>query len=107
MTLGKSREPPRLGFRVAEAVSFRDVLRYSALRGNRSPFDEHLEFMHDKFWASQVLGQGFKISRSAAIYLHVRPREIPENWRRENRAYRDLYRARRYRPLSGAQRLSA
>jgi len=67
------------------------------------PFDEHLEFMHDKFWASQVLGQGFKISRSAAIYLHVRPREYLENWRREIRAYRDLYRARGYRPLSGAQ----
>ena len=32
MTLGKSREPPRL-VRVAEAVSFRDVLRYSASVG--------------------------------------------------------------------------
>lgn len=67
------------------------------------PFDEHLEYMHDKFWASQVLGQGFKISRCAAIYLHVRPRGYLEHWRRENRAYRDLYRARGYRPLSGSQ----
>jgi glycosyltransferase involved in cell wall biosynthesis len=64
------------------------------------PFDEHLEFMHDKFWASQVLCKGFKISRSEAIYLHVRPRGYLENWRRENRAYRDLYRARGYLPLN-------
>jgi glycosyltransferase involved in cell wall biosynthesis len=64
------------------------------------PFDEHLEFMHDKFWASQVLCKGFKISRSEAIYLHVRPRGYLENWHRENRAYRDLYRAKGYLPLS-------
>jgi glycosyltransferase involved in cell wall biosynthesis len=68
------------------------------------PYDEQrLEFMHDKFWASQVLAQGFKISQSTAIYLHVRQRRYLENWRRENRAYRDLYRARGYVPLRWSQ----
>ena len=68
------------------------------------PYDErHLEFMHDKFWASQVLGHGFKISRSAATYVHVRHMRYLENWRRENRAYRDLYRARGYVPLRWSQ----
>jgi glycosyltransferase involved in cell wall biosynthesis len=67
------------------------------------PFDEQLEFMHDKFWASQVLCKGFKIRRSEAIYLHVRPRGYLENWRRENRAYRDLYRSRGYLPLHWSQ----
>ena len=65
------------------------------------PYDEHLEYMHDKFWASQVLSKGFKIRcRSEAIFLHVRQMGKLEAWRRENRAYRDLYRARGYLPLS-------
>lgn len=64
------------------------------------PYDEYFEYMTDKLWASQVLSKGFKISRSAAIYLHVRKMRYIESWRRENRAYRDLYRTRRYIPLS-------
>ena len=68
------------------------------------PYEEqHLEFLIDKFWASQVLEHGFTIRRSAAIYLHVRPRGYLENWRRENRAYRDLYRAKGYVPLRWSQ----
>jgi glycosyltransferase involved in cell wall biosynthesis len=68
------------------------------------PYEEqHLEFLIDKLWVSQVLEHGFKISRSAAIYIHVRPRGYLENWRRENRAYRDLYRARGYVPLRWSQ----
>jgi rhamnosyltransferase len=65
------------------------------------PYDEHLEFMTDKLWASQVLSKGFKIRcRSEAIFLHVRKMRRLEAWRRENRAYRDLYRARGYIPLN-------
>ena len=65
------------------------------------PYDEHLEYMCDKLWASQVLSKGFKIRcRSDAVFIHVRKMGYIEKWRRENRAYRDLYRARQYIPLS-------
>lgn len=65
------------------------------------PYDEHLEFLNDKLWASQVLSKGFKIRcRSDAVFIHVRKMGYIEIWRRENRAYRDLYRTRRYIPLS-------
>jgi hypothetical protein len=65
------------------------------------PFDEHLEALTDKLWASQVLSKGFKIRcRSDAVFIHVRKMGYIEKWRRENRAYRDLYRARQYIPLS-------
>jgi rhamnosyltransferase len=65
------------------------------------PYDENLESLHDKLWASQVLSKGFKIrSRSEAIFLHVRTRRYLEAWRGENRGYRDLYRAKGYIPLS-------
>jgi rhamnosyltransferase len=65
------------------------------------PYDEHLEFMTDKLWVSQVLSKGFKIRcRSDAVFIHVRKMGYIETWRRENRAYRDLYRSRRYIPLS-------
>ncbi len=64
------------------------------------PYDEHLEFMTDKLWASQVLSKGFKIRcRSDAVYIHVRNMGYIEAWHRENRAYRDLYRAKGYLPL--------
>jgi rhamnosyltransferase len=65
------------------------------------PYDENLESLHDKLWASQVLSKGFKIrSRSEAIFLHVRTRRYFEAWRGDNRAFRDLYRAKGYSPLS-------
>src|SRR5215216_493037 len=64
------------------------------------PYDEYFEFMTDKLWASQVLSKGFKIRcRSDAVFIHVRKMGYIETWRRENRAYRDLYRTRRYIPL--------
>jgi rhamnosyltransferase len=65
------------------------------------PYDENLESLHDKLWASQVLSKGFKIrSRSEAIFLHVRTKQYLEAWRGDNRAFRDLYRAKGYTPLS-------
>jgi rhamnosyltransferase len=65
------------------------------------PYDEHLESVTDKLWASEVLRNGFKVRcRSEAIFLHVRNRGYLEVWRGENRGYRDLYRTRGYVPLS-------
>jgi glycosyltransferase involved in cell wall biosynthesis len=65
------------------------------------PYDEHLEALNDKLWASQVLSKGFKIRcRSDAVFIDVRKMRYIEKWRKQNRAYRDLYRARGYIPLS-------
>jgi hypothetical protein len=60
--------------------------------------------MEDKLWASQVLSKGLKIRcRSGAIYIHTRKMRRLQLWRRENRAYRTLYRTRGYIPLSWPQ----
>jgi rhamnosyltransferase len=65
------------------------------------PYDEQVEFMEDKLWASQVLSKGYKIkSRSDAIFIHIRKMGQLEAWRRESRGYRTLYCTTGYVPLS-------
>jgi rhamnosyltransferase len=65
------------------------------------PYDEHVEAVEDKLWASKVLSEGFKIRcRSEAIFIHIRKRGSLERWRKERREWRTFYRTRGYIPLS-------
>jgi rhamnosyltransferase len=65
------------------------------------PYDEHVESVEDKLWASKVLSEGFKIRcRSGAIFIHIRNRGRLELWRRRARGWKTFYRTRGYIPLS-------
>jgi glycosyltransferase involved in cell wall biosynthesis len=67
----------------------------------RIRYNEDFEGLEDKLWASQVLREGFKIRcRAEAVYIYTRERGMRATWEYHNRAFKDLYRATGYVPLS-------
>jgi rhamnosyltransferase len=65
------------------------------------PFDEDLESVEDKLWASDVLRRGYKIRSCAeAIFIYNASRGRRDVLVREYRQFRALYRARGYVPLN-------
>jgi rhamnosyltransferase len=65
------------------------------------PYDEHLEAVEDKLWASKVLTKGFKIRSCAeAVFVYNSRRGKIDSWKKINLQYRALYRTRGYVPLS-------
>jgi glycosyltransferase involved in cell wall biosynthesis len=65
------------------------------------PYDERLEGLEDKLWASAVLSKGFKTRCSGeAVFAYNPTRTTRDVWKRENRMLIDLYRSRGYVALS-------
>jgi hypothetical protein len=70
----------------------------------RFPYDEKLEGLEDKLWASAILSKGFKIRCSGEAVFAYNPTRSPSDvWKRENRMFIDLYRSRGYVALSWPQ----
>ncbi|HMG36649.1 MAG TPA: glycosyltransferase family 2 protein [Blastocatellia bacterium] len=66
-------------------------------------YDEALEAVEDKLWASQVLSEGFKIACcSEAVYARLDNLNRRELWRKQARELRELHRLRGYTPMSWA-----
>lgn len=67
-------------------------------------YDEYLESVEDKLWASQVLRKGYKIRRCAeAVYLYTRQKSPKDTMRRRQREFCALYRISGYVPMSWPQ----
>jgi len=75
------------------------VVRRSVWEAN--PFDEVLEAVEDKIWASKVLSDGFKIRCCAdAVYYRLDRPAKREQWRKDARYFRELHRVSGYVPLT-------
>jgi glycosyltransferase involved in cell wall biosynthesis len=65
------------------------------------PYDEELEAVEDKLWASEVLRRGYKIRSCAeAAFIYNVSRGRKDTWIKEYRQFRALYRTRGYVPLT-------
>jgi rhamnosyltransferase len=68
------------------------------------PYDESLEAVEDKLWASEVLARGFKVRCCAeAVFIYHHQRGKKDSWVKVNRQFRALYRTRGHVPLSWSQ----